>query len=73
MSSMFWGQRPVLLLSTLALLTGLVGSATLHAQTLRTPASQRWLEVRQVNGTVTYRSASSRAARTGDRADRRSA
>ncbi|MFZ4665119.1 MAG: FecR family protein [Prochlorotrichaceae cyanobacterium] len=67
MSSMFWGQRPVLLLSTLALLTGLVGSATLHAQTLRTPASQRWLEVRQVNGTVTYRSASSRAARTGDR------
>ena len=67
MTSLFWGRRSVLMLGTLAILTGLVGSATLHAQTLRTPASQRWLEVRQVNGTVTYRSASSRAARVGDR------
>jgi hypothetical protein len=42
------------------------GSGISQAQTVRLPASQRFLEVRQVRGTVTYRTNTSRPARVGD-------
>lgn len=58
-----WGKS----LATGLIGGGLVISATaLMAQPLRTN-SQRWLEVRQLAGSVTYRAGSSRGARVGDR------
>lgn len=46
--------------------TALLGSDSLTAQTLRT-ASQRWLNVQQTQGSVTYLANGSRPARVGDR------
>lgn len=54
-------------LGSFAFFTSLTKTSRLLAQLIQTPQSRRWLEVRQVNGSVTLRGSTSRAAVVGDR------
>lgn len=61
-------RRRLLWLSLgVATFASLSPASRLLAQLIQTPESQRWLEVRQVNGNVSFRGSSTRAAVVGDR------
>lgn len=60
-------RRLVWSLGSFAFFASLTKTSRLLAQLIQTPQSQRWLEIRQVNGRVTFGGSTSRAAVVGDR------
>ena len=60
--------RSLLLSLALVPIGTVLSSAPLHSQQLpRIPSNQRWLEIEQVRGEVTYHGSESRSAQIGDR------